>query len=123
MVEVASIAQAVGYREIDAELIEFQLSRATARDLPGVEPSMLADALARRAMEVEAIVMKRWSNFFRATIREHPSRRSVVWIAPGRAHLVFNHYKKCRHIERMRIETKHKDSTFSLASQANTFIS
>src|SRR5271155_1162587 len=56
MLEVASIAQAVGYGEINADLIEFQLSRATARDLPGVEPSMLADALAGRAMEVEAIV-------------------------------------------------------------------
>ncbi len=56
MLEVASIAQAVGCGEIDAELIEFQLSRATAWDLPGVEPSMLADTLAGRAMEVEAIV-------------------------------------------------------------------
>jgi 2-dehydropantoate 2-reductase len=56
MCEVASVAQAVGYAEINAEMIEFQISRATARDLPGVEPSMLADALAGRAMEVEAIV-------------------------------------------------------------------
>ena len=56
MLEVASIAQAVGYGKIDAELIEFQLSRAIARDLSGVEPSMLADALAGRAMEVEAIM-------------------------------------------------------------------
>jgi 2-dehydropantoate 2-reductase len=56
MHEVASIAQAVGYKEIDAEMIEFQISRATARNLPGIEPSMLADALAGRAMEVEVIV-------------------------------------------------------------------
>lgn len=56
MHEVASIAQAVGYKEIDAKMIEFQISRATARNLPGIEPSMLADALAGRAMEVEAIV-------------------------------------------------------------------
>lgn len=56
MHEVASVAQAVGYEEINSQEIEFQISRATARDLPGVEPSMLADALAGRAMEVEAIV-------------------------------------------------------------------
>jgi 2-dehydropantoate 2-reductase len=56
MHEVASVAQAVGYEEINSKMIEFQISRATARDLPGVEPSMLADALAGRAMEVEAIV-------------------------------------------------------------------
>ena len=56
MLEVASIAQAVGYKKINAENVEFQISRATARDLPGVEPSMLADVLAGRAMEVEAIV-------------------------------------------------------------------
>jgi 2-dehydropantoate 2-reductase len=56
MHEVASVARAVGYQEIDSKMIEFQISRATARDLPGVEPSMLADVLAGRAMEVEAIV-------------------------------------------------------------------
>jgi 2-dehydropantoate 2-reductase len=56
MHEVASIAQAVGYKEIDTNMIEFQISRATARNLPGVEPSMLADVLAGRAIEVEAIV-------------------------------------------------------------------
>ena len=56
MLEVASIAQAVGYTKINAEKVESQINRAVARDLPGVEPSMLADVLAGRAMEVEAIV-------------------------------------------------------------------
>ena len=56
MLEVASIAQAAGYAKINADMVEYQINRATARDLPGVEPSMLADALAGRAMEVEAIV-------------------------------------------------------------------
>jgi 2-dehydropantoate 2-reductase len=56
MVEFAAVANACGYTAIDAELIEFQLARATVREPPGVEPSMMADALAGRNMEVEAIV-------------------------------------------------------------------
>lgn len=56
MLEVAAVAQAAGYPTINEEMVKFQLGRATARKLPGVEPSMMADALAGRAMEVEAIV-------------------------------------------------------------------
>ncbi|EKD14837.1 uncharacterized protein L3040_003944 [Drepanopeziza brunnea f. sp. 'multigermtubi'] len=56
MLEIASVANACGYSKIDAALVDFQLARATVRDLPGVEPSMMADALAGRNMEVEAIV-------------------------------------------------------------------
>ncbi|KUJ11198.1 2-dehydropantoate 2-reductase [Mollisia scopiformis] len=56
MLEIAAVANACGYQEINAALIDFQLGRAVARDLPGVEPSMMADALAGRKMEVEAIV-------------------------------------------------------------------
>ena len=57
MFEVMSIAQAVGYKkEINEETVEYQIARPKARDLPGVEPSMMADALAGRSMEVEAIL-------------------------------------------------------------------
>lgn len=56
MLEIAAVANACGYSGIDKDLIEFQLSRALARKLPGVQPSMMADALASRKMEVEAIV-------------------------------------------------------------------
>ena len=56
MLEVASVAQAAGYTRIDEKLVEYQLGRAKAREVPGVEPSMMADALAHRAMEVEAIM-------------------------------------------------------------------
>jgi 2-dehydropantoate 2-reductase len=56
MLEIAAVANACGYHGIDAALIDSQLQRATVRELPGVQPSMLADALAGRRMEVEAIV-------------------------------------------------------------------
>ena len=56
MLEIASVAQACGYKEINEELVDYQLGRAKVRPLPGVEPSMLADALAGRALEVDAIV-------------------------------------------------------------------
>lgn len=56
MLEIASVAQASGYHEITEAKIDHQLGRAKARSLPGVEPSMLADALAGRNMEVDSIV-------------------------------------------------------------------
>lgn len=56
MAEVSLVAQAEGYPQINQAKIDYQISRATARPLPGVEPSMLADAVAGRRMEVEAIV-------------------------------------------------------------------
>ncbi|EXJ91212.1 2-dehydropantoate 2-reductase [Capronia coronata CBS 617.96] len=56
MLEIAAVAQASGYPSISSEVVDFQISRATARPLPGVEPSMLADAAAGRNMEVDAIV-------------------------------------------------------------------
>jgi 2-dehydropantoate 2-reductase len=56
MREIAAIAQASGYPAVGEDLIRHQISRARARPLPGVELSMLADALAGRAMEVDAIV-------------------------------------------------------------------
>ncbi|KAL2068294.1 hypothetical protein VTL71DRAFT_16392 [Oculimacula yallundae] len=56
MLEIAAVAQKCGYERIDAELVEYQLKRATVREVPGVAPSMLSDALGGRSMEVEAIV-------------------------------------------------------------------
>jgi 2-dehydropantoate 2-reductase len=56
MLEIAAVAKACGYAGIDEELIEFQLGRARKRTLPGVQPSMMADALSGRRLEVEAIV-------------------------------------------------------------------
>lgn len=56
MLEVAAIAQAAGYPDVSASVVEYQIGRAKIRALPGVEPSMQADALAGRRMEVDAIV-------------------------------------------------------------------
>jgi len=56
MLEIASVAQAAGYPVISESKVDHQLGRAKARSLPGVQPSMLADALAGRNMEVDAIV-------------------------------------------------------------------
>ncbi|PVH85601.1 2-dehydropantoate 2-reductase [Cadophora sp. DSE1049] len=56
MLEIKAVANACGYEKIDTALVDFQLGRATIREVPGVAPSMLADALAGRNMEVEAIV-------------------------------------------------------------------
>jgi 2-dehydropantoate 2-reductase len=56
MLEIASVANACGYSAIDTALVDSQLLRASSRKLPGVQPSMMADALAGRNMEVEAIV-------------------------------------------------------------------
>lgn len=56
MLEIAAVANACGYPGIDTALIDYQLGRAIVREPPGVEPSMLADALAGRRMEVETIV-------------------------------------------------------------------
>jgi 2-dehydropantoate 2-reductase len=56
MLEIAAVANSCGYAGINEDLIDFQLARASVRELPGVQPSMQADALAGRKMEVEAIV-------------------------------------------------------------------
>ena len=56
MLEIAAIAQASGYASISTAKVDYQISRARVRDLPGIEPSMLADASAARNMEVDAIV-------------------------------------------------------------------
>lgn len=56
MLEIAATAQACGYEGINEALVDLQLQRATSRELPGIQPSMMADALAGRNMEVEAII-------------------------------------------------------------------
>ncbi|KAI0431497.1 2-dehydropantoate 2-reductase [Xylaria sp. FL1042] len=56
MREIASVAQACGYKEVDEKLIDFQLGRMTSRGLPGIQLSMMADALDGRSLEADAIV-------------------------------------------------------------------
>ncbi|CAG9985796.1 unnamed protein product [Clonostachys byssicola] len=56
MEEIAAIARAVGYPQIDQEVVEAQLSFITARPLPGVVPSMMADVKAKRPMEIEPLL-------------------------------------------------------------------
>lgn len=56
MLEVAAVANAAGYPDLGPGHVDHQISRAKARPLPGVEPSMQADVAAGRNMEVEAIV-------------------------------------------------------------------
>lgn len=56
MLEVLAVAKAEEVKGLDESMIDFQLGRATTSGLPGVEPSMLADAFQGRRMEVEAIL-------------------------------------------------------------------
>ena len=57
MLEVVTIAQALGYRKITAKRAQEQLKRASGRiDGKGIEPSMLVDVLTERRMEVETIL-------------------------------------------------------------------
>ncbi|RMZ83409.1 hypothetical protein DV737_g1668, partial [Chaetothyriales sp. CBS 132003] len=56
MREIAAVARASGYSHVDEQFVESQMERAKAMGLPGAQPSMLEDALAGRAMEVDAIV-------------------------------------------------------------------
>ncbi|KAI0458366.1 2-dehydropantoate 2-reductase [Xylaria acuta] len=56
MLEIAGVAQACGYKDIDEKLIDFQLGRAISRGLPGIQPSMLADALDMKSIEVESLI-------------------------------------------------------------------
>ncbi|RYP45899.1 hypothetical protein DL768_007819 [Monosporascus sp. mg162] len=56
MLEICTVAQACGYEGVDEGLVDYQIGRARVRELPGVQPSMMADALAERSLEVEAII-------------------------------------------------------------------
>lgn len=55
IMEIVSIARALGHTEIDEAMAQKQLDRALGRE-KGITVSMLADALEGRKMEVEAIV-------------------------------------------------------------------
>ena len=57
MLEIVAVADAAGYGEVvSADTVETQFGRNLSRPYPGVQPSMMADALDGRKMEVEAIV-------------------------------------------------------------------
>ncbi|KAJ4423161.1 hypothetical protein N0V82_002155 [Gnomoniopsis sp. IMI 355080] len=56
MLEIAATAQAYGHGAVNEALVDLQLKRATSRQLPGIQPSMMADALGGRNMEVDAIL-------------------------------------------------------------------
>lgn len=83
MLEIAATAKARGYGGLVNEaLVDAQLARATARGLPGIQPSMMADALAGRNMEVEAIV----GNTVRLAKEkgvDTPMLRTIYFLAAG----------------------------------------
>ena len=56
MDEVAATARADGYPAIDDGVVQQQLGFITTRGLPGVQPSMLADAKEGKQMEADAIL-------------------------------------------------------------------
>ncbi|XHG09943.1 hypothetical protein AWENTII_012978 [Aspergillus wentii] len=56
MHEIALVARSVGYHAVDEKIVDQQMALLTAREMPGVEPSMMADAIASRQMEVECIL-------------------------------------------------------------------
>ena len=57
MLEIVAIAEAAGYGNVvNVETVENQVGRSLSRPYPGVQPSMLADALEGRELEVEAIL-------------------------------------------------------------------
>lgn len=56
MSEVVTVSQAYGYEEATRGIVDIVMNRVRNRKGPGVEPSMMADVLAGRNMEVEALV-------------------------------------------------------------------
>lgn len=82
MSEIVAVANACGCTAVTEEIARLQLNRSTSREWPGVQPSMLADALEGRNMEVEAIV----GNVLRLA-REHgiktPLIRTIYMLAVG----------------------------------------
>lgn len=56
MNEIAAIARATGQAGIDDKVVQEQMKLLTSRPLPGVVPSMMADILSEREMEVDAIL-------------------------------------------------------------------
>ena len=57
MQEIAAVAASAGYGlVITAGTVEKQFARSLTRPYPGVQPSMMADAMASRPLEVQAIL-------------------------------------------------------------------
>ena len=56
MKEVVAVAQACGYVEATVGIVDTVMNRVRHRKGAGVEPSMMADVLANRNIEVEALV-------------------------------------------------------------------
>ena len=57
MLEIVAVADAAGYRKVvSADTVETQFARMLSRPYPGVQPSMMADALGGRQLEAEAIL-------------------------------------------------------------------
>ncbi len=57
MLEIVAVAGAAGYgRYINSDTVESQFARSLSRPYPGVQPSMMADVLDGRQLEVEAIL-------------------------------------------------------------------
>ncbi|KAK5050464.1 hypothetical protein LTR84_003745 [Exophiala bonariae] len=57
MEEIAAVATSVGYGHIvTPATVEMQFTRTLSRPWPGVQPSMMTDALNKRPMEVQAII-------------------------------------------------------------------
>ncbi len=56
MLEICTVAQAYGYLSINEDAVDYQIRRASIRELPGVQTSMMADALAGRRLEVDAVI-------------------------------------------------------------------
>lgn len=82
MSEIASIARAEGYREVDDSVVDRQLRLSTVRSPPGVEPSMMADALSGQHLEVECIV----GNALRIAQRhgvDAPRLETIYYLAKG----------------------------------------
>lgn len=84
MKEISLLANASGYPQVDSAKIAFQLSRAKARingeDNQGVEPSMMADILNGRQMEVDAIVGNAVNIAERLGLGEKVPMLRMLWI-------------------------------------------
>ena len=84
MEEISLVAIASGYPQIDSTKVAFQLSRAKARitgeDNQGVEPSMMADVLHGRQMEVDAIVGNAVRIADRLGVAEKIPMLRMLWI-------------------------------------------
>ncbi|KAH8586264.1 ketopantoate reductase PanE/ApbA-domain-containing protein [Bisporella sp. PMI_857] len=82
--EISLLAIASGYPQIDASKVEFQISRAKARitgeENQGVEPSMMADVLYGKQMEVDAIIGNAVRIAERLGLREKVPMLRLLWI-------------------------------------------